>query len=211
MSTPDRVVRSGESETLDPDDWDHHWNAYGEAAEGNPANVYRRELVLRLLGRPPAGAMVVDIGSGQGEFAIHLREAYPDVSVWGVEYSAAGVERSRAAAGARGAEVSFTQLDLMQPVTLDIYGFDAGAPRRFDITPSVPDACAAGQVEVEPLGRVQQHAGLRLPARAGVRVVVHADTDLVQRHLVAQPFVDPVDLGGVQRPPGNIGLIGHND
>jgi len=118
MSTPDRVIRGGGSDALNPDDWDHHWNAYGEAAEGNPANVYRRELVLRLLGRPPAGATVLDIGSGQGEFAIHLRETYPDVAVWGAEYSAAGVERSRAAAAARGAEVSFTQRDLMQPVTL---------------------------------------------------------------------------------------------
>jgi len=108
------------SEALDalhPGDWDHHWNAYGEAAEGSPANVYRRQLVLRLLGRPPAGATVLDIGSGQGEFAIHLRETYPDLAVWGVEYSAAGVERSRAAAAGRGAEVTFTQLDLMEPVT----------------------------------------------------------------------------------------------
>jgi SAM-dependent methyltransferase len=117
MSTPDRAIRSGGSEALDPGDWDHHWNAYGEAAEGSPANVYRRQLVLRLLGRPPAGATVLDIGSGQGEFAIHLRETYPDVTVWGVEYSSAGVERSRAAAAAHGAEVSFIQLDLMQPVT----------------------------------------------------------------------------------------------
>jgi SAM-dependent methyltransferase len=118
MSTPDRVIRGGGPDALDPDDWDHHWNAYGEAAEGNPANVYRRELVLRLLGRPPAGATVLDIGSGQGEFAIHLRETYPDVAVRGAEYSAAGVERSRAAAAARGAEVSFIQRDLMHPVTL---------------------------------------------------------------------------------------------
>jgi SAM-dependent methyltransferase len=74
--------------------------------------------VLRLLGRPPAGAAVLDIGSGQGEFAIYLRETYPDVAVWGVEYSSAGVERSRAAAAQRRVEVGFTQLDLLQPVTL---------------------------------------------------------------------------------------------
>jgi 2-polyprenyl-3-methyl-5-hydroxy-6-metoxy-1,4-benzoquinol methylase len=118
VSAPDRAIRADGSEALDPGDWDHHWNAYGEAAEGSPANVYRRQLVLRLLGRPPAGAAVLDIGSGQGEFAIHLREMYPDLAVWGVEYSSAGVERSRAAAAARGAKVSFTQLDLLQPVTL---------------------------------------------------------------------------------------------
>jgi SAM-dependent methyltransferase len=118
MSAADRAILGGASKSPDPDDWDHHWDAYGEAAEGNPANVYRHQLVMRLLGRPPAGATVLDIGSGQGEFAIHLRETYPDVAVWGVEYSAAGVERSRAAALARRVDVGFTQLDLMQPVTL---------------------------------------------------------------------------------------------
>ncbi len=119
MSAADRGIGGGQPEAPDPDDWDHHWDAYGEAAQGNPANVYRRRLVMGLLGRPRADATVLDIGSGQGEFAIHLRETYPDVAVWGVEYSAAGVERGRAAAAARGVEVTFTQLDLLQPVTLD--------------------------------------------------------------------------------------------
>ncbi len=118
MSTADRSIRGDGSEALDPYDWDHHWDAYGEAADGNPANVYRGQLVLRLLGRPPAGATLLDIGSGQGEFAIQLRETYPDVAVWGVEYSSEGVDRSRAAAAARSVEVNFTQLDLMQPATL---------------------------------------------------------------------------------------------
>jgi SAM-dependent methyltransferase len=115
----DRASRGGQPGTADPDDWDHHWDAYGEAAEANPANVYRRRLVMSLLGRPQAGATVLDIGSGQGNLAIHLRETYPDVAVWGVEHSATGVERGRAAAAAHGVEVSFTQLDLLQPVTLD--------------------------------------------------------------------------------------------
>lgn len=102
-----------------PDDWDHHWEVYGEAAEGNPANLYRRRLVLELLGRPPAGSTILDIGSGQGELAIHLATVYPDVTVWGVEYSAAGVERSRAAAAERGLGVRFAQRNLLESVTRD--------------------------------------------------------------------------------------------
>jgi 2-polyprenyl-3-methyl-5-hydroxy-6-metoxy-1,4-benzoquinol methylase len=103
----------------DGDDWDHHWDSYGEAADGNPANDYRRSLVLKLLGRPAPGSVVLDVGSGQGVLAIHIRELYPDVAVRGVEYSAAGVRRSRAAAAARGVEVTFTERDLLEPVTLD--------------------------------------------------------------------------------------------
>jgi 2-polyprenyl-3-methyl-5-hydroxy-6-metoxy-1,4-benzoquinol methylase len=102
----------------DPNDWDHHWDAYGEAAEGNPANVYRRNLIRALLGRPPAGATVLDIGSGQGEFAIDLQRSYPDLAVWGVEYSAAGVARSRALATAEGVGAQFRQVDLLRPTSL---------------------------------------------------------------------------------------------
>ena len=102
----------------DPNDWDHHWDTYGEAAEANPANVYRRALLLKLLGRPEAGSTVLDIGSGQGEFAVHLKQLYPDLSVWGVEYSALGVDRSRALAAAAGVPIEFRQVDLLRPTIL---------------------------------------------------------------------------------------------
>jgi 2-polyprenyl-3-methyl-5-hydroxy-6-metoxy-1,4-benzoquinol methylase len=102
----------------DPNDWDHHWDAYGEAAENNPVNDYRAQLILRLLGRPPAGSTVLDIGSGQGQFALQLQRIYPDVSVWGVEYSAVGVARSRQLATAQGVPAQFRQVDLLQPTAL---------------------------------------------------------------------------------------------
>ncbi|GIH14128.1 class I SAM-dependent methyltransferase [Rugosimonospora africana] len=102
----------------DPNDWDHHWDAYGEAAEGNPANLYRRGMILKLLGNPPAGSTVLDIGSGQGEFALSFQRAFPDLTVWGVEYSASGVERSRELAAAEGLKAQFRQVDLLQPTQL---------------------------------------------------------------------------------------------
>jgi 2-polyprenyl-3-methyl-5-hydroxy-6-metoxy-1,4-benzoquinol methylase len=119
VSATDPAIRSTEAQAPDPDDWDHHWDAYGEAAEGNPANLYRRRLVMSLLGRPAAGATVLDVGSGQGEFAIYLQETYPDVTVCGVEYSAVGVERSRSAAAKRSVAAEFTQIDLLRPVPPD--------------------------------------------------------------------------------------------
>jgi SAM-dependent methyltransferase len=102
----------------DPNDWDHHWDAYGEAAESNPVNNYRAALILRLLGRPPAGSTVLDIGSGQGQFALRLQRMYPDLSVWGVEYSAVGVARSRQLAAEEGSATQFRQADLLQPTAL---------------------------------------------------------------------------------------------
>ena len=102
----------------DSNDWDHHWDAYGEAAMGNPANDYRQALILRLLGRPPAGSIVLDIGSGQGQLTLALQEVYRDVAVWGVDNSAEGVARSREFAAQRGSAAEFRQMDLLQPTAL---------------------------------------------------------------------------------------------
>jgi cyclopropane fatty-acyl-phospholipid synthase-like methyltransferase len=49
------------------DDWDRHWDAYSKAAERNPAQRYRRMLVLNLLGAAGAPERLIDIGSGQGD------------------------------------------------------------------------------------------------------------------------------------------------
>jgi SAM-dependent methyltransferase len=103
---------------VDPNDWDHHWDAIGEASERSPANDYRHELILKLLGRPPAGSAVLDIGSGQGQFALRLQATYPDVAVWGVENSAEGVARSREHAAGRDSAAKFRQVDLLQPTVL---------------------------------------------------------------------------------------------
>jgi SAM-dependent methyltransferase len=108
----------GATDHHDPNDWDHHWDAYGEAAEGNPANIYRRNLLLKLLGRPAHGSAVLDIGSGQGEFALHLQRLFPDLAIWGVEYSAEGVARAQARAVSEGLTTQFRQADLLQATTL---------------------------------------------------------------------------------------------
>jgi 2-polyprenyl-3-methyl-5-hydroxy-6-metoxy-1,4-benzoquinol methylase len=101
-----------------PSDWDRHWDAYGEVAEDNPANSYRHGLILKLLGRPPAGSTVLDIGSGQGQFALWLQAMYPDLAVWGVDNSAEGVARSHELAAQCGSTAKFRQVDLLQPTTL---------------------------------------------------------------------------------------------
>ena len=103
----------------DPDDWDDHWARYGEAAEGNPANDYRRTLILKLLGNPRAGTTLLDIGSGQGQFAIAYQELHPEIAVWGVEYSALGVRRSRQVAEDAGVPARFVERNLLTPVELD--------------------------------------------------------------------------------------------
>jgi SAM-dependent methyltransferase len=95
------------------DNWDRHWDDYASSAERNPAQRYRRKLILSSLGLNQAASTprVLDIGSGQGDFAADLLAACPDARVLGLELSASGIEI--AARKVPGAE--FLQCDLTQP------------------------------------------------------------------------------------------------
>ncbi len=190
MSAADRAIRRPEAP--DPDDWDHHWDAFGEAAEGNPANLYRRRLVMSLLGRPPAGATVLDIGSGQGEFAIYLRETYPDVGVWGVEYSTAGVERGRAAAASRGVEVGFSQRDLLQAVTPDPGQPAAGYAVCSEVLEHVDD----------PVRLLRNSRSLLAPGCRVVITVPGGPRSAFDRHIGHHRHFKAADLAGVLADAG---------
>ncbi len=96
------------------DDWDRHWHSYAESAGTNPAEAYRRRLVLRLLGLGDAPARVLDIGSGQGDLVADVKLRHPNADVIGLELSREGIEVARAKVPA----ASFVQCDLL----------DAGAP-----------------------------------------------------------------------------------
>jgi SAM-dependent methyltransferase len=98
------------------DDWDRHWQEYARSAESNPAQRWRRRLVFDLLdlaGAPPP-VRVLDVGSGQGDFAADLRAHAPHAEILGLELSASGVEIARR----KVAGAAFVQRDLL----------DAGAP-----------------------------------------------------------------------------------
>ncbi|HTS64001.1 MAG TPA: class I SAM-dependent methyltransferase [Candidatus Acidoferrales bacterium] len=75
------------------DDWDRHWDDYAVSAQRNPAQRFRRKLILSLLGASPD--RVLDIGSGQGDLAADLVAAFPHAEVAGLELSASGVAHSR--------------------------------------------------------------------------------------------------------------------
>jgi trans-aconitate methyltransferase len=93
------------------DDWDRHWRDYAESAASNPAQAYRRRLVLRLLASNGDGipARVLDIGSGTGELVAEIRNAFPAVEVLGLDVSAAAVEH----AARRVPVATFLQRDLV--------------------------------------------------------------------------------------------------
>jgi trans-aconitate methyltransferase len=92
------------------DDWDSHWHDYAESAASNPAQAYRRRLVLRFLAAGGDGApeRVLDIGSGTGDLAAEIRDAFPAAEILGLDVSAAAV----AHAALKVPAATFLQRDL---------------------------------------------------------------------------------------------------
>ncbi|MCU1293800.1 MAG: Methyltransferase type 12 [Bryobacterales bacterium] len=80
------------------DNWTRHWEEYADSAQKNPAQDYRRQVILSLLDLPAGGAGVrlLDIGSGQGDLAAWIQTKFPAAQILGLELSEAGVAISQA-------------------------------------------------------------------------------------------------------------------
>jgi SAM-dependent methyltransferase len=92
-----------------PDDWETHWESFAESAERNPAQAYRRRLVLALLTAHGPPQRYLDIGSGQGDLAVAVADRWPDAEISGLELSRRGVDvTARKLPGGR-----FYQFDLL--------------------------------------------------------------------------------------------------
>ena len=99
------------------DDWDRHWTIYAEANQRNPAQAYRRRLILDLLQSVDRQGRerILDIGSGTGALSADLRRRFPAADIVGVELSREGVERARVAVPS----ATFVQRDLLKNLEVE--------------------------------------------------------------------------------------------
>ncbi len=98
------------------DNWDQHWQDYAASAELNPAQRYRRQLIVRLLGsKSPHLGRIMDLGSGSGDLLSELNRITAPAGMLGIEQSATGKQ----IASQKVPLASFLQLDLMLPVPAD--------------------------------------------------------------------------------------------
>jgi release factor glutamine methyltransferase len=81
----------------------------------------------------PAGACVLDVGTGSGAIALALKDERPDLEVTGSDVSEAALELARSNGRALGLDVSWLHADLL-----------AGVPDEFDAILSNPPYIAAG-------------------------------------------------------------------
>jgi 2-polyprenyl-3-methyl-5-hydroxy-6-metoxy-1,4-benzoquinol methylase len=76
-------------------DWDKHWDEYAETASSNPAQRFRRRLVLDLLHLGSAPSRVLDLGCGQGDLIADLHRINPNTELCGIDVSESGIEIAR--------------------------------------------------------------------------------------------------------------------
>jgi len=91
------IASNSNSHTI-KDDWNTHWKNYSTSAQSNPAQAYRRRLIfsnLKLTANRHA-IRILDIGSGQGDFAMDLARSVPQAKILGIELSQSGVAISQA-------------------------------------------------------------------------------------------------------------------
>jgi len=100
------------------------------------------ELLVEVGLELPAGARVLDVGTGSGAIALALKDERPDLDVAGIEVSAPALAVARANAARLGLDVGLAQGDLLTPVE-----DPASAPRallRPDAVLSNPPYVAEG-------------------------------------------------------------------
>ncbi len=99
------------------DDWDQHWAAFTESTLKNPASRYRNKLIFSYLRECERTRCLnfLDIGCGQGDFALEVSRFDPKIKILGFDISKAGIDIARR----RVPSADFHQRDLMREVSVD--------------------------------------------------------------------------------------------
>ena len=96
----------------DRDNWSGHWSVYAESAGENPAQEMRHKLLLNQIRSVGSEvALLLDIGSGQGDFLAMVAQSGGVRRCVGFELSEVGVGISRA----KVPTATFHQVDLFAP------------------------------------------------------------------------------------------------
>jgi hypothetical protein len=87
----------------------------------------------------------------------------------------------------------------------------AGSPAGFDVSPSVSDNKTPSEVNMQVACRSHQHSRLRFAAVTAIRIVVVADSNVINPNLTAQEVVDLLDTLTGHTPAGDLRLVRDHD
>lgn len=167
-----------------PDDWDAHWAQYDAGAARNPAQRWRHRLLLQALAPAgaPAPARLLDVGSGQGDFAALAQRTWPAAGILGLELSETGC---RLAAG-KVPDAEFRAVDLL-----------AGAvPAPGHAGWATHAVCSEVLEHVDdPAGLLRAAAGWMAPGCRLVATVPGGPMSAFDRHIGHRRHFTPAQLG----------------
>src|ERR1700739_3586481 len=100
------------SEKAERDEWSKHWESYADIASDNPAQGMRHKLILVAISRMPEKInLLLDVGSGQGDFLKLAASSHIAGELVGFELSKAGAAISQA----KLPGAAFIEADLLNP------------------------------------------------------------------------------------------------
>jgi SAM-dependent methyltransferase len=208
------VTRATNAEAGADEGWDRHWSEHATANALNPAQVYRRQLIYRLLslGTARAPVRVLDLGCGAGELDLHLVHERSDIELLGLDVSETGIELARR----KVPHAEFRQQDFTKP--LAIPGFEAWATHAVctevlehlddptamlrNVRPLLARGCKLViTVPAGPMSAFDRHIGHRQHFTAGRlrRTIQDAGLDVVDMRGAGFPFFNLYRLAVVAR------------
>ena len=98
--------------TQEADNWESHWASFGGAERENPGVDFRTNAIMSHLGALGPTDQLIDIGCGEGDLLVDLRQHYPSTHLVGVDISKEGLDRAKA----KVPDADFLQTDLLAPV-----------------------------------------------------------------------------------------------
>jgi cyclopropane fatty-acyl-phospholipid synthase-like methyltransferase len=208
------VMRATKAGAGADEGWDRHWSDHATANALNPAQVYRREVIFRLLALKdaPAPVRVLDLGCGAGELDMHLLRERSDIELLGLDMSETGIELARR----KVPTAQFRQQDFTKP--LAIPGFEGWATHAVctevlehlddpasmlrNVRPLLARGCRLViTVPAGPMSAFDRHIGHRQHFTAGRlrRTIEDAGLDVVDMRGAGFPFFNLYRLAVIAR------------
>jgi SAM-dependent methyltransferase len=101
---------------IESDNWEDHWNDYSSVAEENPAQNFRRKIIIEILKKDKIeDHFIIDFGSGQGDLIKDLSKDFYNAKMFGFELSKIGVSISKV----KVPKATFIQKNLLENNSMD--------------------------------------------------------------------------------------------
>ncbi|MBN2194829.1 MAG: class I SAM-dependent methyltransferase [Polyangiaceae bacterium] len=90
-------MREARSAPESGDDWETHWGSYAASNTQNPAQTFRRRLIMASLDLVHAATPVrlIELGCGNGELACQVLRSYPSLDLVGLDRAETAVSIAR--------------------------------------------------------------------------------------------------------------------